>query len=283
MSSFLRPEVRAFLEDVKAHPEDDVPRLILADWLAERGDPRGEFLHVQCRLAASAWGDPHGDALARRQRELLAAHAGEWTGPLAPYILDRHFRRGLLRVNLRADRMLDAGRAGLGATETWAWVEQLTLREVSGVPAHALVACDLLASPSSLNLHYSGVGRSFTALLAQCPYLGRLRDLDLRSCPIGSQGLAALAGSGCLSHLRRLELTDCGIGDDGLEALAGSPLLARLTYLDLGGNHITDRGARALARSPHLPARLRLLLHQAVVDPETRAALRKRLGDRVFV
>jgi uncharacterized protein (TIGR02996 family) len=33
-----------FLEAICANPDDDVPRLIFADWLEERGDPRGEFI-----------------------------------------------------------------------------------------------------------------------------------------------------------------------------------------------------------------------------------------------
>lgn len=33
-----RPEVLAFLQDIKEHPEDDTPRLILADWLQDYGD-----------------------------------------------------------------------------------------------------------------------------------------------------------------------------------------------------------------------------------------------------
>jgi uncharacterized protein (TIGR02996 family) len=34
-----RPEVLAFLEDIKEHPDDDTPRLVLADWLEDHGDP----------------------------------------------------------------------------------------------------------------------------------------------------------------------------------------------------------------------------------------------------
>lgn len=40
------------LADILAHPEDDTPRLILADWLDEHGEAeRGEFIRVQCELA----------------------------------------------------------------------------------------------------------------------------------------------------------------------------------------------------------------------------------------
>ena len=33
-----RPDVRAFLDDIREHPDDDTPRLVLADWLDDYGD-----------------------------------------------------------------------------------------------------------------------------------------------------------------------------------------------------------------------------------------------------
>jgi uncharacterized protein (TIGR02996 family) len=42
----------AFIRAIIAEPDDDVPRLVYADWLDERGDPRGEFIRVQCALAS---------------------------------------------------------------------------------------------------------------------------------------------------------------------------------------------------------------------------------------
>lgn len=46
----------AFLEAICERPEDDFPRLQYADWLDERGDPRGEFIRVQCEFHASRCG-----------------------------------------------------------------------------------------------------------------------------------------------------------------------------------------------------------------------------------
>lgn len=41
-----------FLAAIIANPDDDAPRLIFADWLAENGqDDRAEFIRVQCKLA----------------------------------------------------------------------------------------------------------------------------------------------------------------------------------------------------------------------------------------
>lgn len=57
MSQFLTDPVlsrleAAFLVDILAHPEDDTPRLIYADWLEEHGaEERAELIRVQCRLA----------------------------------------------------------------------------------------------------------------------------------------------------------------------------------------------------------------------------------------
>jgi uncharacterized protein (TIGR02996 family) len=57
------------LREVLERPADDSPRLILADWLDERGDEaRAEFIRVQCELSR---GTPAWRALRRRERELL--------------------------------------------------------------------------------------------------------------------------------------------------------------------------------------------------------------------
>jgi uncharacterized protein (TIGR02996 family) len=43
---------KAFLEAIIENPNDDAPRLMLADWLDERGQAdRAEFIRLQIRLA----------------------------------------------------------------------------------------------------------------------------------------------------------------------------------------------------------------------------------------
>jgi uncharacterized protein (TIGR02996 family) len=89
---------RAFLRAVCDRPDDDLPRLIFADYLDERGDPRGEFIRVQCELERIAcragYGrqvrDPCGFPgwcracdLRRRERELLTSHHHVWAAPVA--------------------------------------------------------------------------------------------------------------------------------------------------------------------------------------------------------
>jgi uncharacterized protein (TIGR02996 family) len=127
------------LAAVRAEPDDDTPRLVLADWLEERGDPRGEFVRLQVRIAALEWQwggrrhgpfDPHYGRpgytswlkrqlpeyaeMLGREAELLAQHRDEWLAgltkamPLKETIRDRRwnsffFERGGLGVGFRWD------------------------------------------------------------------------------------------------------------------------------------------------------------------------------------
>jgi uncharacterized protein (TIGR02996 family) len=43
-------EEAAFLKALQANPDDDLSRLVYADWLDEREDPRGYFLRLQVML-----------------------------------------------------------------------------------------------------------------------------------------------------------------------------------------------------------------------------------------
>jgi uncharacterized protein (TIGR02996 family) len=47
----LDPVYLGLLDDVLDHPEDDVPRLVMADWLEDNDQPtRAEFIRVQIEL-----------------------------------------------------------------------------------------------------------------------------------------------------------------------------------------------------------------------------------------
>jgi uncharacterized protein (TIGR02996 family) len=43
-------EQSAFVEAIRANPQDVTTRLIYADWLEERGDARGEYLRLEVEL-----------------------------------------------------------------------------------------------------------------------------------------------------------------------------------------------------------------------------------------
>ena len=65
-----RTQVLAFLDEIRENPDDDTPRLVLADWLEEHGDEadlrRAELIRVGCRLRSLAADDSGRTALAKR-------------------------------------------------------------------------------------------------------------------------------------------------------------------------------------------------------------------------
>jgi uncharacterized protein (TIGR02996 family) len=94
------PQVVALLQSIKEAPEDDGPRLVLADWLEDHGGHgRAEFIRTQLRLAPGApqLGAADERTLKLRASGLLDENGGDWLGPLWRYWLSPSaWHRGLL-------------------------------------------------------------------------------------------------------------------------------------------------------------------------------------------
>jgi len=239
-----RPVVLAFLRDIKANPNDNTPRLILADWLEEHGDAvraaRGEFLRLQCL--------PAQPSNQERQTELLRRFEPAWLGPLAPLTHSRSWHRGLLHLEIPASVLLD-GSSELVQSEAFAWVEGVTFRNLDVESISRLAASPWLAWLNLLDLGYNVFGDAGARALAVSPNMTNLRTLWLRRDHIGDSGAAALAASTGLANLNTLSLIDNQIGDAGAHALAASPHLAHLMLINLEGNPLSRTGIAALEKA----------------------------------
>jgi uncharacterized protein (TIGR02996 family) len=126
-----------FTEAVLAHPGDDGPRLVYADWLEERGDGRGTWLRFACtefaaaaRAAARSTDKPDGGFYLRVDR-----------------LLRRPGGKRLVRLAAAAFyRWLPAG-AGL----VWDRLEEDVRSTVAAAELHAcgLLSAEALATPWS--------------------------------------------------------------------------------------------------------------------------------------
>jgi uncharacterized protein (TIGR02996 family) len=104
-----------FLHAILADPDSTEPRLVYADWLDERGDPRGEFIRLQMELALA----DH-PALHARAHQLRRQHGADWLGePLATLVraekADAIYRRGFIEVVVTRTDVFLANAAALAA------------------------------------------------------------------------------------------------------------------------------------------------------------------------
>jgi uncharacterized protein (TIGR02996 family) len=264
----------AFLQAILQDPDDVALRLVYADWLEERGDPKGEFIRLQCDAEQVADDELRAARLARAGA-LQAAHEAEWLGRLRGRVQGWTFRRGFIEdVTLGAAAFLDHADELFAASpirrvrlrDAHTVVERLALcphlarlvgldlsdNRLGDAEAEVLAESPYLDSLQSLDLALNGIGLSGARALARGEHWGRLRELRLAHNHIADLGAYALAASSGFPSLTTLDLSFCGIGPPGVKDLAGSRHLAGLEVLDLSSNAIGDAGVRALAASRHL-------------------------------
>jgi uncharacterized protein (TIGR02996 family) len=265
----------AMLQAVCADSNNVGLRLIYADFLEEQGDPRADFIRVQCELASLPEHDDRRTALEERELALLNRHGAAWVNQLELAYRPCRFRRGFVEsLTMGADEFLANAERLLRLTP---------LREVHLTTlgsAEALADSPFLGRLSHLRVGV--VSNSDVVALCRSPYLGRLRGLTLAGSQLGLEGMRALLACSALGGLRELGLHDSpnlgptevellasqspfaelevlhleavNLGEVGLQALAGSRRFGNLRRLKLRRCHLTDGGGRALAASGAFPA-----------------------------
>ena len=206
----------SFLKAIYEAPDEDAPRLRYANWLDQRGDPRGEFIHVQFGLAILPDLAADRQHLHAREQKLLEEHRSTWEYRLrALHVTAVTFHRGFPEtVSMTEDNFL-------------ANAEELFQR-----------------APTVRGIHVRLSNPNDVAVLAASPHLSRLTTLELPWNGIGPATARRLAASPHIARLTRLNLGFNHIGHAGARALATCPRLANLKALDLGRNQIGDAGAQ---------------------------------------
>jgi uncharacterized protein (TIGR02996 family) len=218
--------IPGFLQSILESPADDSARLILADWLQEQDDPllsaRAELIRLQCQLAGWIPDGERRAELQQREQELIACHGTHWLGELAERCPEYRWDRGLVRLNVPANRLR-------------------TRRNVEQV---------LALFPSALvqSVRLEGVSKSLPALLKLTPQ-DYLTDLDLDGNELDDSDLPALLASPHAERLVCLDLANNQLTTFSLRQLHAARM-PRLTWLDLRNNRLDDAAVKALLKSP---------------------------------
>jgi uncharacterized protein (TIGR02996 family) len=267
-------ERRALWTAIRAHPDDDTPRLVFADWLQEHGDePRAEFIRLQIELEKLKPDRRKGrKALEAREKALLATHRAEWTDPIVAALIGKS-RKAELREWARS------------------WVAQLVFcrgflsaERLDLERARMLSTLDAIVEPIEvLRVFASQQELRDASLAAFAQWAGSNSAVQIQLAGVTNDGGAAITDSKHFRSLSYLELTHGSISLSGVRQIARWPRAARLFVLDLRGNPITDTGARELVASPYLGALGQLDLTATHISAKGRAELRERFGTRVLL
>jgi uncharacterized protein (TIGR02996 family) len=298
--------MRSALEGaIFANPDDLASHAAYADWLAEQGDPRGEFIQVQLALEDAAKSPAERKKLRQRETELLNRHARDWLGALAPFLLDQQdvhvsyvahdkgyhfqFARGWVET-LQVFQLTPAFSDEFNRNPIFRLLRNLSIREQDyddpGLPALAdsphlthLRRFQLGPDPEDSS-HISG--EAADALIEKMP---RLEELRLFAHQVNLERVFALP----LAHLRTLYVYH--LHAYPLEVLAANKTLRDLRHLSLWPHmlepgdedpYITQTSSRALVTSRNLPALTHLELYcsalgDAGCEDLVRSGILKRL------
>ena len=251
---------KELLDGVLGTPDDDAPRLVLSDWLAERGDPLGEFIQVQCALgrgrfgAGGKWIRPakstlpfeSREQLEVREQELLKHHEKRWVAPIRSAIRQWGFRRGFVN-DVIADLSKFAAASGTTLARTPLEKAKLTGLQRAQLPG-------ILKAPAHPTVDFIDLAANRiddrTAELLSAKLLSKVTKLNLEMNPLGRQCLAALSTHSTLERLlfSRLEVTDADFAQ-----LAQAPFWKSLTRLFIGRTErLTSRVAEVVNAAPML-------------------------------
>ncbi len=239
---------RALLAAIRAHPAEDTPRLVYADWLDENNQPeRAEFIRVQCEAARTDRDSPAYPALLRRSSRLEAAHAARWFGALADETVVDHIitERGFVDwVVLPADVF------AVHADVIFEYAPLLRGLHVSaGADWRTFFDTPRLAEIRRLSFEDEEFTPDAAEELAASAHVSELVELELDRQPLGPGGMEAVSGAS-LWGLERLHVAECGIGDDGARVLFTGKAFGNLRDLDLSENGLTDYSCHVLATAP---------------------------------
>ncbi|OWK45002.1 TIGR02996 domain-containing protein [Fimbriiglobus ruber] len=274
----------ALLRVVVAAPDDDLPRLVLADYLEERGEEGyAAFIRTQVELARAAeWEPPAVDC--RHHRRDALARGTPWRGYLPPvdgarleWHPDDGFRRGfgwglvvrdMAAFASHADRLFAAAPVAAlylptATLDDWRWfAAQPWLPRVKRIHFYGLSTPiepvrELSASPLATGVEDMMFGKASSpampeilAGLFRSPIGGRLRRIALHVASDDLDELIdTLAELPPGAPLERLELVTVSLTPDLARRLAELPVVRTLAELDVRNCWLATAGVRALARA----------------------------------
>jgi len=259
----------ALLQAVLAAPEDDLPRLVFADFLEESGHPANVARAQFIRLQIEAEGSSRKEELLAKAEELRPMFRDELEATLPAGFEGRWVvthRRGFVdNAEMIFFELMAYGRwicglvpitslaiPGVTLRDGQAWVQFQEYSYLSRVTSLRLGPRLLELQSNYRNLDGAMSYRPATTALLDNSHLIRLLRLEVSDNQLDDEWVVIfVSGFGEASFsdtLRELDLSNNLISDAGANTLAAGRGLDGLTLLDLRDNRLTADGIAMLRR-----------------------------------
>ncbi len=182
-------------------PDEDAPRLALADYYRKQDPELGRFIELQLQIGAlrRARGAPNYKTDHECDR-LLKKHGARWCQTIAKYTRNQYFDRGMVaQVSIDPHMFLEYG--------DWLLVNApirsvfFTAAKEGAFPLEELLASELITRFDAIALVGLGLTNGDVEAIAASPRVHRLLDLSLSDNPLSLPAFEAIAAS---PHLRSL-------------------------------------------------------------------------------
>lgn len=251
-------ERQALLRSILADPEDDLPRLVFADWLEENGEEAyAEYIRVEVEWSRMSGGTyPEYHRLNRDQQRVW--HRRRQTenrepSPQShvPNLLCWYERGFVQTVVTEADEWFIHGDVIVASEPVYElvieWNPELFATEMRVLHVRANQQVRILSTTSFDNEWLIELTRS-THFLNLRELIVRYRNYETR-WQGGFAGFEALADASICRNLHALSFSSIALPDDAFELLAKSPFLTQLRELRFSYVNVAARVAKAIAES----------------------------------
>ena len=192
-------DIDHFVDDVINNPNDMSLRLVFADYLDEIGDPRGELIRLQLRLAGMTELDADWHELSPQRATVAARPHSVWQSPSR-----RHDPRHLRRVHDSVSIVPEQFPMLHDELFRGAPIRRLTLPPSSEWKREKFDSPHL-GQLRSLTISPNSKVRNLAQVLSSDQWMG-LEELHLESENISEHVLAAVAKNSAFANLKRLKI-----------------------------------------------------------------------------
>jgi uncharacterized protein (TIGR02996 family) len=265
-----------FLKAILADRQNDLPRLVYADWLEETGEPsyvaRAHFIRTQIHLEMADLTPRLYDDLKVLEGRTLTTYLDEWRWELPEFV---RYWSTAERVQWRRGFADDLGSMSV---QTFA---EYGAAAIDAQPLTSLHLSDRQAPiwferfTALTNITRLKLGPTFD------PLVNPIRPSEETTVTFDS-----LLSAPVFTGLRQLDLSGNGLTNAWVlvfaARFASASFAPTLETLNLSGNFgITDAGANVLATAPGLDRLTKLHLRDTSISSAGMSQLKKRFGNRV--